>query len=108
MEIAATLRASKWDRFFSVILPMAKGGFISALVLGFAHTMGEFGVVLMLGGNIPDETRTISIAIYDYVEILEYDKAHILSLILLVFSLSALAIVFIFSGSKGSKTGVFK
>lgn len=98
LEVAATLRASKWDRFFSVILPLSKGGIISAIVLGFAHTMGEFGVVLMLGGNIPGETRTISIAIYDYVEMMEYGNAHILSLILLVFSLSSLMVVFLFSG----------
>ncbi len=100
LEVALTLRSSGWDRFLKVIMPMARGGFISAIVLGFTHTMGEFGVVLMLGGNISGETQTISIAIYDYVEMLEYGKAHILSLILLIFSLFSLIILFTFNGKK--------
>ncbi|OQX41304.1 MAG: molybdenum ABC transporter permease subunit, partial [Candidatus Sedimenticola endophacoides] len=72
LEVAATLRASPRDRFFSVVLPLARPGFITAAVLGFAHTVGEFGVVLMIGGNIPGETQVLSIAIYDHVEALEY------------------------------------
>jgi molybdate transport system permease protein len=86
LEAAATLKANPWDRFFTIALPLAKPGFISAIVLGFAHTLGEFGVVLMLGGNIPGETSTVSIAIYDTVEQMRYGDAHILSGILLVFS----------------------
>lgn len=100
LEVASTLGASSRDRFFSIAFKMAKSGFISAIVLGFTHTMGEFGVVLMLGGNIPNKTKTISIAIYDYVELLEYDKAHILSLILLILSLCSLVMLFIFSNNK--------
>lgn len=79
LEVAATLGAGPFDRFFSVALPMAKPGIIAAAVLGFAHTLGEFGVVLMVGGNIPGETQVLSIAIYDHVEVLEYEKAHWLS-----------------------------
>ncbi|OFW81064.1 MAG: molybdenum ABC transporter permease subunit [Alphaproteobacteria bacterium RIFCSPLOWO2_01_FULL_40_26] len=96
LEIASTLRASKWKQFTAVILPLSRGGFISAIVFGFIHTMGEFGVVLMLGGNIPGKTKTISIAIYDYVELLEYNKAHMLSLILVVFCLLSLVLLFMF------------
>jgi len=79
LEAAATLGASPRDRFFSVVLPMTRGGFLTAAVLGFAHTLGEFGVVLMIGGNIPGETQVLSIAIYDHVEALEYGRAHWLS-----------------------------
>ncbi len=86
MEVAATLRASPIDRFFSVALPLARPGFITAAVLGFAHTVGEFGVVLMIGGNIPGETQVLSIAIYDHVEAMEYGQAHLLSVGLLIFS----------------------
>jgi len=89
MEVAATLRASPLDRFFTVAVPLARPGFITASVLGFAHTVGEFGVVLMIGGNIPGETQVLSIAIYDHVEALEYGHAHWLSggLLLLSFIL---------------------
>lgn len=89
LEVAATLRASPWDRFFTVALPLARSGFITAGVLGFAHTIGEFGVVLMIGGNIPGETQVLSIAIYDHVEAIEYAHAHWLSggLLLLSFIL---------------------
>ena len=89
MEVAATLRASPWDRFFTIALPLARPGFITAAVLGFAHTIGEFGVVLMIGGNIPGETQVLSIAIYDHVEAIEYAHAHWLSggLLLLSFIL---------------------
>lgn len=86
LEVAATLRAGPWDRFFTVVLPQAKPGFISAAILGFAHTVGEFGVVLMIGGNIPDETRVISVQIYDHVEALEYGHAHWLSAGMVLFS----------------------
>ncbi|MEA3301757.1 MAG: molybdate ABC transporter permease subunit [Pseudomonadota bacterium] len=79
MEVAATLRASPLDRFFTVAVPLARSGFLTAAVLGFAHTVGEFGVVLMIGGNIPGQTQVLSIAIYDHVEVLEYGHAHWLS-----------------------------
>ena len=79
MEAAATLGASPLDRFFSVAVPMALPGVISAAVMGFAHTTGEFGVVLMIGGSIPDETRVLSIAIYESVELLDYRSAHLMS-----------------------------
>ena len=84
--MAATLRAGPWDRFFTVALPLARPGFITASILGFAHTVGEFGVVLMLGGNIPEQTRVVSVAIYDHVEALEYAEAHVLAGGMLVFS----------------------
>ena len=86
MEVAATLRASPLDRFFTVAVPLARPGFLTAAVLGFAHTIVEFGVVLMIGGNIPGETRVASIAIYDHVEGLEYAQAHWLSAALLLLS----------------------
>ncbi len=79
LEVAATLRASPLDRFFTVAAPLARSGFLTAAVLGFAHTVGEFGVVLMIGGNIPGQTQVLSIAIYDHVEMLEYGHAHWLS-----------------------------
>lgn len=90
LEVAATLRAGPVDQFFSVILPLARPGFISAAVLGFAHTMGEFGIVLMIGGNIPDETRVASVLLYDHVEALDYARAHMLAGALLVFSFTAM------------------
>ncbi|SCA56835.1 Molybdenum transport system permease protein ModB [Candidatus Terasakiella magnetica] len=86
LEAAATLRASPLDTFFSVALPLARPGLLTGAVLGFAHTVGEFGVVLMIGGNIPGETKVLSIAIYDYVESMEWSQAHILSAGMLVFS----------------------
>ena len=86
LEAAASLRASPWDAFFSVVAPLSRGGFVTAATLGFAHTVGEFGVVLMIGGNIPGRTQVVSIAIYDHVETLEYAQAHILSAGLLLFS----------------------
>jgi molybdate transport system permease protein len=86
LEAALTLRASPLDRFFSVVLPLAKPGFLTATILGFAHTMGEFGVVLMIGGNIPGATRVLSVAIYDHVEAMEYGQAHWLAGGLLLFS----------------------
>lgn len=86
LEVAATLRAGPWDRFFTVVLPLAKPGFITATILGFAHTVGEFGVVLMIGGNIPGETRVVSVQIYDHVEALQYGQAHTLAGLMVVFS----------------------
>jgi molybdate transport system permease protein len=86
LEVAATLRASPWDTFWSVAVPLARPGFISGAILGFAHTVGEFGVVLMIGGNIPDKTRVVSVQIYDHVEALEYTQAHWLAGGMVVFS----------------------
>ncbi|MDH4566213.1 molybdate ABC transporter permease subunit [Pseudomonas sp. BN414] len=86
LEVAATLRASPWDTFFSVVLPLAKPGFITASILGFAHTVGEFGVVLMIGGNIPEKTRVVSVQIFDHVEAMEYAQAHWLAGGMLLFS----------------------
>ena len=86
LEVAATLGASPVDAFFTVAVPLALPGFITACVMSFAHTVGEFGVVLMIGGNIPGQTRVASVQIYDYVEAMEYAQAHHLSLIMLVFS----------------------
>jgi molybdate transport system permease protein len=94
LEAAATLGAGPVDRFLSVALPLARRGFLSASVLGFAHTLGEFGVVLMIGGNIPGRTRVLSIAIYDRVEGLDYAAAHRLSAILLALSFVVLLVVF--------------
>ncbi len=86
LEAAATLRASPLDAFFTVAVPLARPGFVTAAILGFAHTVGEFGVVLMIGGNIPERTRVVSVQIYDHVEALEYAQAHGLSAALLAFS----------------------
>jgi molybdate transport system permease protein len=86
LEVAATLRASPLDAFFTVAVPLALPGFLSASILTFAHTVGEFGVVLMIGGNIPGVTRVASVQIYDHVEALEYLSAHRLSVVMLVFS----------------------
>ncbi|WLI27006.1 molybdate ABC transporter permease subunit [Pseudomonas rhodesiae] len=86
LEVAATLRAGPWDTFFSVILPLARPGFVTASILGFAHTVGEFGVVLMIGGNIPDKTRVVSVQIYDHVEAMEYAQAHWLAGAMVVFA----------------------
>lgn len=94
LDVAATLGASAFDRFISVVLPMAKNGFLSAAVLGFAHTIGEFGVVLMIGGNIPGETQLASIAIYEHVEALDYASAHLLSALLLATSFVLLLMVY--------------
>ncbi len=86
LEVAATLRANPWDTFFTVTLPLARRGFITAAILGFAHTVGEFGVVLMIGGNIPDKTRVVSVQIYDHVEAMEYAQAHWLAGAMVVFA----------------------
>lgn len=100
LEAAASLRASPLDTFFSVVVPLSARGFLSAIVLTFVHTIGEFGVVLMVGGNIPGETRVISIAIYEHVETLNYQDAHILSLGLMVFALIALLVTYSFGGRR--------
>ncbi len=93
MEAAATLRASPLDAFFTVALPLARPGFITAAVLGFAHTVGEFGVVLMIGGNIPGKTQVLSMAIYNHVEAMEYHNAHWLAGGMLVFSFAVLLLL---------------
>ncbi len=107
LEAAATLRAGPMDRFFTVVLPLSKPGFITAAVLGFAHTVGEFGVVLMIGGNIPDETRVAAIQIYDHVEALEYTEAHILSAIMVAFAFVALVALYLFQNRQPSSPGLF-
>lgn len=94
-EVAATLRAGRFDRFFTVMVPLARPGFITAAVLGFAHTVGEFGVVLMIGGNIPDETRVVSVQLYDHVEALEYAQAHGLAGAMVAFSFVVLLALYI-------------
>ncbi|MDF3035276.1 MAG: modB [Paucimonas sp.] len=103
LEAAATLRASPLDAFFSVAVPLARPGFMTAAILGFAHTVGEFGVVLMIGGNIPDKTRVISVQIYDHVEALEYAKAHWLAGGMLVFSFVVLFTLYTFNPSRRFK-----
>ena len=99
-EAAQTLGASEFGAFASVIMPLSVPGFVSAAVLAFAHTLGEFGVVLMVGGNIPGETRTVSIAIYDHVESLDYAAAHQLSAILLVSAFTILVAMFLVNGRR--------
>ena len=94
LEAAATLRAGPLDTFFSVVMPLAKPGFMTAAILGFAHTVGEFGVVLMVGGNIPDKTRVVSVQIYNHVEALEYQQAHWLAGGLLLFSFTVLLVLY--------------
>ena len=94
LEVAATLRASPLDRFLTIAIPLARPGYLTAAVLGFAHTVGEFGVVLMIGGNIPGETQVLSIAIYDHVEALEYGQAHWLAGGLLLLSFLMLVMVY--------------
>ncbi|MFP6807038.1 MAG: molybdate ABC transporter permease subunit [Pseudomonadales bacterium] len=94
LDAAATLGAGPVDRFFNIIIPLCRTGFIVAATLAFAHTVGEFGIVLMIGGNIPDETRVLSIALYDHVETLQYQKAHYLAAGLLAFSFLLLLVVY--------------
>lgn len=86
LEVAATLRASPLDAFFTVVVPMTVPGFLTASVMTFAHTVGEFGVVLMIGGNIAGQTRVASVQVYDYVEAMQYDQAHLLAAIMVAFS----------------------
>lgn len=94
MEVAATLRASPLDAFFTIALPLARPGFLTAAILGFAHTLGEFGVVLLIGGNIPGQTQVISMAIYNHVEGMEYANAHILAAGMLAFSFLVLLFLY--------------
>lgn len=94
LEAAATLRAGPLDTFFSVVVPLAKPGFLTAAILGFTHTVGEFGVVLMIGGNIPDKTRVVSVQIYNHVEAMEYGEAHWLAGCLLAFSFTVLLVLY--------------
>lgn len=94
MEAAATLGAGPWDRFFNLAVPLSRRGFVIAICLAFAHTIGEFGIVLMIGGNIPDETRVLSIALFDHVEALDYGKAHVLAGGLLIFSFLMLLVLY--------------
>ncbi len=103
LEVAATLRASPFDTFFSVVLPLAKPAYLTASVLAFAHTMGEFGIVLMVGGNIPDKTRVVSVQIYEHVEAIEYSQAHWLSAAMLAFSFLMLLALYALNG-KGKRT----
>lgn len=100
IDIAATLGASRIDRFFSVVIPLTKSGFITAFILGFAHTVGEFGVVLMIGGNIQGETSVVSVQIYEHVETLNYIQAHWLSGIMLGFSFVILFLLYSLTDSK--------
>ena len=95
LEAAATLRATPLDTFFSVVLPLARPGYLTAIVMGFAHTVGEFGVVLMIGGNIPNKTRVVSVQIYDHVEALEYTQAHWLSAGMVAFSFVVLLALYV-------------
>ncbi|HRQ47516.1 MAG TPA: molybdate ABC transporter permease subunit [Rhodocyclaceae bacterium] len=105
LDAAATLRAGALDRFFSVVVPLSRRGFLTAATLSFAHTVGEFGVVLMVGGNIPGRTRMVSIDIFDHVESLAYAEAHVLSAMMLVFSLVVLTLVYGLNRRFGVKVG---
>lgn len=105
LDAAATLRANVLDRFFTIVVPLSQRGFLVAATLTFAHTVGEFGVVLMVGGNIPGETRMVSIDIFDHVEAMEYSQAHILSGMMLVFSLFVLMLVYGLNRRFGVKVG---
>jgi molybdate transport system permease protein len=105
LEAAATLRASPLDTFFSVVLPLARPGYLTATVMGFAHTVGEFGVVLMIGGNIPGQTRVLSVQIYDHVEALEYTQAHELAAGMVLFSFVVLLLLYSFNPTGRRQTG---
>lgn len=104
LEVAATLRARPWDTFWSVVVPLARPGFLTAAVLGFAHTVGEFGVVLMIGGNIPGATRVISVQIFDRVEAMEYAQAHWLSGGMVAFSFIVLFLLYTLNPDARRKT----
>jgi len=105
LEAASTLRAGPWDRFFSVALPLARPGLLTASVLGFAHTVGEFGVVLMIGGNIPGQTRVLSVAVYGHVEALEYADAHRLAAGMVGFAMVVLVALYLASRRLGTAPG---
>jgi molybdate transport system permease protein len=100
LEVAATLRAGPWDAFWSVAVPLARPGFITGAILGFAHTVGEFGIVLMIGGNIPGKTRVVSVQIYDHVEAMEYAQAHWLAGGMVLFSFLVLLALYIFNPAR--------
>jgi len=102
LEVAATLRASPLDAFFTVAAPLARGGILSGTILSFAHTVGEFGVVLMIGGNIPGETKTVSISIFDFVETMQWGAAHALSAGMLVFSFAVILLTMLIARHTGS------
>lgn len=102
LEAAATLRAAPLDAFFSVAVPLARGGILSGAILSFAHTVGEFGVVLMIGGNIPGETRTLSLTIFDYVETMQWGAAHALSAGMLVFAFAVILITMLIARRTGT------
>ena len=102
LEAAATLRASPWDRFFSIALPLARPGLLTACVLGFAHTVGEFGVVLMIGGNIPGQTRVLSVALFEHVEAAEFADAHRLAGGMVLMALAVLLLLYRLNGRVGS------
>ncbi|KGM41368.1 molybdenum ABC transporter permease [Aquabacterium sp. NJ1] len=105
MEVAATLRASPWDRFLTVALPLARPGFLTASVLGFAHTVGEFGVVLMIGGNIPGATRVLSVALYGHVEAMDYGKANVLAAGMVGFGFAVMLLLYLLNGRVGPAPG---
>lgn len=106
LEVAASLRASKLDTFFSVVVPLCKPGLISGAIMCFAHTVGEFGVVLMVGGNIPGVTRVVSVQIYDHVEAMEYTDAHRLAAVMLGFSFVVLLALHTYNGGRRKNTPV--
>ena len=103
LEAAATLRASPLDTFFSVVLPLCRPGLVTGCIMSFAHTVGEFGVVLMVGGNIPGVTRVVSVQIFDHVEALEYADAHRLAAVMLAFSFSVLLALQVYSSRQARK-----
>jgi molybdate transport system permease protein len=105
LEVAATLGANGWDQFLRVALPLAHAGLLSGAVLSFAHTVGEFGVVLMIGGNIPGQTKVLSIAIYDYVERLQWGEAHVLALGMVVFAFAVITLTMVIDRRLGSQSG---
>lgn len=105
LEVAATLRASPLDTFLTVVLPLARPAYLTAAVMGFAHTVGEFGIVLMMGGNIPGQTRVLSVQIYDHVEALEYTQAHQLAGGLLLFSFAVLMALYLLQPGSRRRTG---
>ena len=105
LEAAATLRAGPWDRFFSVALPLARPGLVTAGVLGFAHTVGEFGVVLMIGGNIPGKTRVLSVALYDHVEAMDFGAAHRLAAGMVAFALTVLVALYVVNRPRPAAAG---
>ncbi|MEO8651972.1 MAG: molybdate ABC transporter permease subunit [Hyphomicrobiaceae bacterium] len=104
LEVAATLRASPWDTFWTVAVPLARPGFMTGAILGFAHTIGEFGVILMIGGNIPGQTKVLSVAIYDFVETQQWAQAHILSAGMVAFAF-AVILATMMLGKRYGQTG---